>query len=129
MSESKDSRKRIQADIPMVKKIRLYLWGAARGLTKTEMAERILIDRVSNVDNWQEVVRDLKIEAAIARMPLQEFVCQLLSKDNEFSALPLQDIDWLPLLQSEEPSTDALLKLLEEGNIEGAIAYLKSLKS
>ena len=129
MSESKDSRKRIQADIPMVKKIRLYLWGVARGLTKTEMAERILIDRVSNVDNWQEVIKDLKIEAAIAQMPLQEFVCQLLSKDNEFSTLPLQDIDWLPLLQSEEPSTDNLLKLLEEGNIKDAIAYLKSLKT
>lgn len=129
MSESKDSRKRIQADIPMVKKIRLYLWGVARGLTKTEMAERILIDRVSNVDNWQEVVRDLKIEAAIAQIPLQEYVCQLLSKDNEFSTLPLEDIDWLPLLQSGEPSPDRLIQLLEQGNIDEAIAYLKGLKS
>lgn len=96
---TKDERKRIAIDIPLVKQIRLYLWAASRGTTKTDMAGRIVIDRVSNVDNWNEVIRDLRQEAAIAQMPITEYVASLLR--GEFKDLDVDNIDWTPLLESD----------------------------
>lgn len=52
--------RRFPVNLPIVKEIRLSLWGHTRGVSKTRMAEAILIDKVSNADNWNEVCRDLR---------------------------------------------------------------------
>ena len=101
MSEKeKQQRRRIAIELPLVKEIRLYLWAKARGLSKTEMVERIVIDRVSNADNWAEVIRDLRQDAAIQRKDLKEYVADLLR--DEFDFLAVDEIDWSPLLEVEE---------------------------
>lgn len=125
-----NKRRRISIEIPLVKEIRLFLWAQARGLTKTEMAERIVIDRVSNPDNWDEAVKDLKQEAAIAQMPLSQYVATLLKSEFE---LPTEDIDWTPLLQSSEQTLiDEIIAALEEApettSLPEAIAMIKNMR-
>lgn len=106
---AKDDRKRIAIDIPLVKQIRLFLWAASRGTSKTDMAGRIVIDRVSNADNWNEVIRDLRQEAAIAQMPMTSYIANLLR--GEFKELDVDNIDWSPLIES-----DAIFETIEKVN-------------
>ena len=122
------NRQRLTISIPLVKKIRLFLWGKMRDLTTTEMAERILIDRVSNPDNWDEAVKDMQQEAAIAQKPLHDYVKDLLRE--EFKDLPVDSIDWAPLIgSSKNTAAEQLLSMLEANQIPEAIELLKRLQA
>ena len=121
-----DTRKRIQIDLPLIKKLLLFLWAESRDTTRTTMAARILVDRVSDEKNRAEAIRDLKIKAAFRKMSLKEYVVSLLKADLEFSQLPLDDLDIDSLIEVEETDfVKAAIALLELGEVESTIALLK----
>lgn len=125
-AEKSKARRRISIEIPLVKEIRLFLWGKARGLTKTEMAERIVIDRVSVSDNWDEAIKDLRQEAAIAEMTLSAYVVELLKEEFD---LPVDRIDWSPIIEGSHQSiVNEVIELFEAGNQDEALSLLKTLK-
>lgn len=95
--------RRFPVNLPIVKEIRLSLWGHTRGVSKTRMAEAILIDRVSNADNWIEVCRDLRTEAAIRKIPVEELIQEILQSDGYEESIELDGVDWSCLLDDEEP--------------------------
>ena len=95
--------RRFPVNLPIVKEIRLSLWAHTRGVSKTRMAEAILIDKVSNADNWNEVCRDLWQEAAIRKIPVEELIKEILQSDGYEESIELDGVDWSCLLDSEEP--------------------------
>jgi len=122
-----NNRQRITLSIPLAKRIRLFLLGRTIDLTTTEMAERILIDAVSNPDNWDEALKDMQQEAAIAQKPLQDYVKDLLRE--EFKDLPVDSIDWAPILDnSADTFVKQIIDLLEGNQIAEAINLLKSVE-
>lgn len=96
--------RRFPINLPIVKEIRLSLWGHTRGVSKTRMAEAILIDRVSNADNWSEVCKDLRQEAAIRKIPVEELIKEILKSDGYEDAIDVDDIDWSCLMEGDEPA-------------------------
>lgn len=94
--------RRFPINLPIVKEIRLLLWGYTRGVSKTRMAEAILIDRVSNTDNWDEVCKDLRQEAAILKIPVEELIKQVLKADKYEELIDVDEIDWSGLLEEGE---------------------------
>jgi len=67
------------------------------------MAEAILIDRVSNADNWNEVCRDLQQEAAIRKIPVEELIKEVLKADGYEESIDLEGVNWNCLLDGKEP--------------------------
>lgn len=94
--------RRFPINLPIVKEIRLSLWGYTRGVSKTRMAEAILIDRVSNSDNWNEVCKDLRQEAAILKIPVEELIKQILKADKYDESIDVDDIDWTYMIDNGE---------------------------
>ncbi|WP_237996541.1 hypothetical protein [Nostoc sp. UHCC 0870] len=94
--------RRFPVNLPIVKEIRLSLWGHTRGVSKTRMAEAILIDRVSNADNFSEVCRDLRQEAAILKIPVEELIKQILKADGYDESIDVDGIDWSCLMEDGE---------------------------
>lgn len=94
--------RRFPVNLPIVKEIRLSLWGHTRGVSKTRMAEAILIEKVSNADNWNEVCRDLRTEAAIRKISVEELIKEVLQSDGYEESIELDGVDWNCLLDSEE---------------------------
>ena len=127
MAEQQKGRKkktidtnRVGIQITQVNEVRLALWGRSRGTTKTDMAGRIIADRVNAVENWDEVIRNLRVEAAMAKMPLQDYVVSILKED--FPDLDVEAIDWTPLLEtSPKAALQEALRLLRGGDVDGAI--------
>lgn len=89
-----------------MKEVRLSLWAHTRGKSKTRMAEDILIDRVSKSENWDEVCRDLRVEAAIRKIPVEELIKEVLRGDGFEGDVELDDVDWNCLLDDEEMELD-----------------------
>lgn len=98
--------RRFPVNLPIVKEIRLSLWGHTRGVSKTRMAEAILIDRVSNADNWSEVCKDLQQEAAIRKVPVEELIKEILKADGYEESIDVEGVDWLCLLDNKEPEIE-----------------------
>lgn len=94
--------RRFPINLPIIKEIRLSLWGYTRGVSKTRMAEAILIDRVSNSDNWNEVCKDLRQEAAILKIPVEELIKQILKADKYDESIDVDDIDWTYMIENGE---------------------------
>ncbi|RCJ38688.1 hypothetical protein A6770_39485 [Nostoc minutum NIES-26] len=94
--------RRFPVNLPIVKEIRLSLWGYTRGVSKTRMAEAILIDRVSSADNWNEVKKDLQQEAAILKIPVEELVKQVLKADGYDESIDVEGVDWSCLMDNGE---------------------------
>ncbi|MEC4815706.1 MAG: hypothetical protein SAK29_20885 [Scytonema sp. PMC 1069.18] len=95
--------RRFPVNLPIVKEIRLSLWGHTRGVSKTRMAEAILIDRVSNADNWNEVCKDLRQEAAIRQITVEELIKEILKADGYEDSIDIDNVDWSCLLNNQEP--------------------------
>jgi hypothetical protein len=70
------------------------------------MAEAILIDRVSNADNWSEVCKDLQQEAAIRKVPVEELIKEILKADGYEESIDVEGVDWLCLLDNKEPEIE-----------------------
>lgn len=94
--------RRFPVNLPIVKEIRLSLWGHTRGVSKTRMAEAILIDRVSSADNWDEVCKDLWQEAAILKIPVEELIKQILKADKYDESIDVDDVNWSCLIEDGE---------------------------
>lgn len=94
--------RRFPVNLPIVKEIRLSLWGHTRGVSKTRMAEAILIDRVSNADNWKEVCKDLRQEASILKIPVEELIQQILKADGYDESIDVDGVDWSCLMNNCE---------------------------
>ena len=88
--------------MPIVKEIRLSLWAHTRGVSKTRMAEAILIDRVSSACNWDEVCRDIRQEAAIRKVTPSQLIAEILAPDYSDS-VDVENVDWNCLLDGNEP--------------------------
>ena len=99
--------RRYQVVLPLIKDIRLTLWGHTRGVSKTRMSEAILIDRVSNKDNWNEVCKDLQQEAALNNTTVPELIKSILKSGN-YEGVDIDNVDWSFLVDSklEEPTID-----------------------
>lgn len=95
--------RRFPINLPIVKEIRLSLWGHTRGVSKTRMAEAILIEKVSNADNWNEVCRDLRQEAAVRKISVEELIKEVLQSDGYEESIELDGVDWNCLLDDQEP--------------------------
>jgi hypothetical protein len=67
------------------------------------MAEAILIDRVSDADNWDEVCKDLRQEAAILKIPVEELIQQILKADGYDESIDVDGVDWSCLMDNGEP--------------------------
>jgi hypothetical protein len=105
MAQKKRDR-RFPINLPIVKEIRLSLWAYTRGVSKTRMAEAIVIDRVSNANNWDEVCRDLRQEAAIRQVPVEELVKEILRADGYEEAIDIEGVNWGCLVDGEDPEID-----------------------
>lgn len=95
--------RRFPVNLPIVKEIRLSLWGHTRGVSKTRMAEAILIEKVSSSDNWNEVCRDLRQEAAVRKISVDELIKEVLQSDGYEESIELDGVDWTCLLDNEDP--------------------------
>ncbi|BAZ16050.1 hypothetical protein NIES4071_79250 [Calothrix sp. NIES-4071] len=95
--------RRFPINLPIVKEIRLSLWGHTKGVSKTRMAEAILIEKVSSEDNWNEVCRDLRQEAAVRKIPVEELIKEVLQSDGYEESIELDGVDWTCLLNNEDP--------------------------
>ncbi|WNZ22728.1 hypothetical protein HJG54_07565 [Leptolyngbya sp. NK1-12] len=93
--------RRFPVGLPIVKEVRLSLWAHTRGKSKTRMAEDILIDRVSKSDNWDEVCRDLRVEAAIRKISVEDLIKEVLRADGFDGDVDVDDVDWACLLDDE----------------------------
>lgn len=78
------------------------MWGHTRGVSKTRMAEAILIEKVSNADNWNEVCRDLRQEAAVRKISVEELIKEVLQSDGYEESIELDSVDWSCLLDDQE---------------------------
>lgn len=105
MSIKKRDR-RFPVSLPIAKEIRLSLWGHTRGVSKTRMAEAILIDKVSNADNWDEVCRDLQQEATIRKISVEELIKEVLKADGYDESIDLEGVNWSCLLDGKEPQLE-----------------------
>ena len=99
MADKRD--RRFSVNLPLVKEIRLILWGHTRGVSKTRMAEAILIDRVSSDGNWREVCQDLKQEAAINHSTVSELVADILKNNGLKDVFDIETVDWETFLVDE----------------------------
>ncbi|MCC5633805.1 hypothetical protein LC613_41030 [Nostoc sphaeroides CHAB 2801] len=99
MADKRD--RRFSVNLPLVKEIRLILWGHTRGVSKTRMAEAILIDRVSSDGNWREVCQDLKQEAAINNSTVSELVADILKNNGLKDVFDIETVDWETFLVDE----------------------------
>ncbi|MEH2151711.1 hypothetical protein [Nostoc sp.] len=99
MADKRD--RRFSVNLPLVKEIRLILWGHTRGVSKTRMAEAILIDRVSSDGNWREVCQDLKQEAAINHSTVSELIADILKNNGLKDVLDIETVDWETFLVDE----------------------------
>ncbi len=70
------------------------------------MAEAILIDRVSNADNWDEVCKDLRQEAAIRKIPVEELIKEILKADGYQESVDVDNVDWSCLVENTEPDLE-----------------------
>lgn len=70
------------------------------------MAEAILIDRVSNSANWDEVCKDLRQEAAIRKISVEELIKEILKADGYQDSIDVDDIDWSCLLENTDPDIE-----------------------
>ncbi|WGV29205.1 hypothetical protein [Halotia branconii] len=93
--------RRFSVNLPLVKEIRLILWGHTRGVSKTRMAEAILIDRVSNDGNWEEVCQDLRQEAAINQRTVKELITDILTNNGLDDVFEVDAVDWDNFLVDE----------------------------
>ncbi len=93
--------RRFSVNLPLVKEIRLILWGHTRGVSKTRMAEAILIDRVSNDGNWEEVCQDLRQEAAINQRTVKELITDILTNNGLNDVFEVDGVDWDNFLVDE----------------------------
>lgn len=101
MSGKKRDR-RFSIGLPIVAEIRLSLWAHTRSVSKTRMAEAILVDRVSNTGNWSEVCKDLRQEAAIHKLEVEELIKDILKSDGYSEVIDVDGIDWRSLVNKEE---------------------------
>ena len=99
MADKRD--RRFSVNLPLAKEIRLILWGHTRGVSKTRMAEAILIDRVSSDGNWREVCQDLKQEAAINHSTVSELVADILKNNGLKDVFDIETVDWETSLVDE----------------------------
>ena len=99
MADKRD--RRFSVNLPLVKEIRLILWGHTRGVSKTRMAEAILIDRVSSEGNWREVCQDLKQEAAINHSTVSELIADILKNNGLKDVFDIETVDWETFLVDE----------------------------
>jgi hypothetical protein len=98
--------RRFPVNLPIVKEIRLSLWAHTRGVSKTRMAEAILIERVSSADNWKEVCKDLLQEAAIRKIPVEELIQEILKADGYEDSIEIEGVDWSYLFDHQEPEIE-----------------------
>ena len=98
--------RRFPVALPIAKEIRLSLWAFTRGVSKTRMAEAILIDRVSNAANWSEVCKDLKIEAEVRQIPVEDLIKEVLRGDGFEGDVSIDKVNWGVLLDNEEPDLE-----------------------
>lgn len=101
-SEQGKRARRFPISLPLLKEIRLSLWAYTRGVSKTRMAEAIVIDRVSANCNWDEVCRDLKQEAAIKGLSPSALIAEILADDYK-DAVDVGQVKWDCLLDGIEP--------------------------
>lgn len=94
--------RRFPVNLPIIKEIRLSLWGHTRGVSKTRMAESILIDFISNADNWNEVTKDLLTEATIRKIPVEELIKEILQSDGYEESIELDGVNWSCLLDNSK---------------------------
>lgn len=94
--------RRFPVALPIVKEVRLALWAHTRGVSKTRMAEAILIDRVSNACNWDEVCRDIRQEAAILGVEPEEVIRSVLKEDGFDADIDVDGADWTKLLDGQD---------------------------
>lgn len=93
--------RRFPISLPLVKDIWLSLWAHTRGVSKTRMAEAIVIDRVSARCNRDEVIKDLTQEAAVLGMTLDDLLKEVLSDYSE--VIDVNNVDWSALMNTEFP--------------------------
>ena len=98
---SRKRDRRFPVGLPIVKEVRLSLWAYTRGKSKTRMAEDVLIDRVSKADNWDEVCRDLRVEAAIRKIPVENLIKEVLQSDGFDGDIDLEQGNWNCLLEDD----------------------------
>lgn len=101
MPEDKRQR-RFSVSMPLIKEIRLALWAHTRGVSKTRMAEAILVDRVSSEGNWNEVCQDLRQEAAINQLELNDLIKEILKSNGYGDVVELDNINWTEFLSNEK---------------------------
>lgn len=97
----KSRDRRFSLNIPLVKEIRLILWGHTRGVSKTRMAEAIIIDRVSSDGNWREVCQDLRQEADINHIPVTQLIADILKDNGLKDVFDVENVDWEKFLVDE----------------------------
>src|SRR5512141_173461 len=102
MTPPRKRDRRFPISLPIVKEVRLSLWAHTNGVSKTRMAEAIVIDRVSAKCNWDEVCRDIKAEAAILGTTPEEVIKSVLKKDGFEPDINVDDADWSALLDTED---------------------------
>jgi hypothetical protein len=99
---AKNSRnRRFSMSVPLLPEVRLALFGLARGQSKTGMAEQIVIEKVMGALNWQTILGELRQEAALRRVSVEDLVKERLRQDGFDSVLDLDEIDWSEILDDE----------------------------
>lgn len=93
--------RRFPVNLPIIKEMRLSLWGHTRGVSKTRMAEAILIERLSDGDSWNDVCQDLRTEAAIRNVPVEELIKEILASDGYDESIDMEEVDWSCLLDKQ----------------------------
>lgn len=100
MAQRKRAR-RFSVGLTLVKEIRLTLFGLAHGTSKTGVAEQILDRAMSNNFDWKEVQRELKQEAALRGISLEELVKQRLKEDGFGKVINLDEVDLLAIFDED----------------------------
>lgn len=89
----------------LLKRVRLSLFALVNGTTRTAMAQIIINRALSNPQTWKEVQKELKQEAALRGISVEEFIRQRLKEDKFDEIENLDEIDLRILLDEyfEEP--------------------------
>lgn len=97
----KPRNRRFSVSVPLLPEVRLALFALARGQSKTRMAEQIVIEKVMGSLNWQTIQKELRQEAALRRITVEELVKERLKQDGFDQILELDEIDWGEILGEE----------------------------
>lgn len=94
--------RRFSVNLPLLKEVRLSLFGHAYNESKTGMAERIIIEKVSGTCDWGEIQKELRQEAALLGIPVEQLIREVLEADGYGTIIDLDGVDLTVLLDDEE---------------------------